>query len=38
MVQALDAAMEELPRDEDQAVAMRRADAMEALAESFLLR
>ncbi len=36
MVQALDAAMEELPRDEDQTVAMRRADALEALAESFL--
>ncbi len=36
LVQALDTAMEELPRDEDQTHAMRRADALEALAESYL--
>jgi len=36
LVQALDAATEELPRDEVQTLAMRRADALEALAEGYL--
>ncbi|MFT7289473.1 MAG: hypothetical protein ACI87W_003607, partial [Halieaceae bacterium] len=36
LVQALDTAAEELPRDEEQTSAMRRADALESLAESFL--
>lgn len=36
LLQALDAAAEELPRDDDDSAAMRRADALEAVAESFL--
>jgi len=33
---ALDAAVEEIPRDDEQTIAMRRADALEGLAESYL--
>ena len=36
LVQALAAAREDVPRDDDQTPAMRRADALEALAESYL--
>lgn len=36
LLQALDAAAEEIPRDDEQTMAMRRADALEGLAESYL--